>query len=127
MAPLNEAAAKSTKLVKSKSSAVVAVGEGSAKNYQKFKNSTRGKSHSTARKPTPRKKKNVSSKRTLDDNDDVDSSDDSDIDYVPSRSVLRRNVAESEDERISDGAGVESTASCEAMEDELESGMDKVQ
>ena len=41
-APQNEAAAKSTKLVKSKSSAVVAVGGDSAKIYQKFKNSTRG-------------------------------------------------------------------------------------
>ena len=98
MAPRSEAAAKSTKLVKSKSSAGVAVGKDSAQLFQKFRNSTHGKSHSAARKSPARKKKTVSSKRTLDDDNDADTSDDSDADYVPSRSLLRRNVAEFGDE-----------------------------
>ncbi len=80
MAPRCESAAKSTKLVKSKSSAVVAVGGDSAKIYQKFKNSTHRKPHSVARKSTVRKKKTVSSKRTLDDDNNSDTSDDSDAD-----------------------------------------------
>ncbi len=49
------------------------------------------------------------------------------MDYVPSRSLLRRNVAESGDEGISDGSAVEDTGSLDAMEDELEAGIDKVQ
>ncbi len=123
MAPRNEAAAKSTNLVKSKSAAVVSVGGDSAKIYLKFKISTCGKSHLTARKSTARKKKTVSSKRTLDDNNDVDTSDDSDADYVPLRSLLRRSVAESGDERMSDGSAPVNTGSFDAMEDELESGI----
>ncbi len=67
----------------------------------------------------------MSSKRTLDDDNDM--SDNSDSDYVPSRSLLRRNVAESGDERMSDGSAPEKNGSFEAMQDELESGMDKVQ
>ena len=73
------------------------------------------------------KKNIILSKRTLDNDDDVDSSDDLDMDYVPSRSLLRRNVAESGDERMSDGSGVERNGSFDAMKNELESGMDKVE
>ena len=102
MAPRSETATKSTKLVKSKSSAVVSVCGDSLKFFQKFKNSTGGKSNSTARKSTARRKKTVSSKPILDDDIDVETSDKSDADYVPSRSLLRRNVAESRGERMSD-------------------------
>ncbi len=45
--------------------------------------------------------------------------------YVPSRSLLRRNVAESGDERMSGGSGMESTGSFESMEEEVESGMNE--
>ncbi len=126
MAPRNEAAAKSTKLAKSKSSAVVGLGGDSAKLYQKFKNPTRGKSNSTARMSIGRRK-TVSPKRTLDSGDDVDISDDSDADYVPLCCLLRRNVAESGDERMSDGSASENTGGFDAMEDELETGIAIVQ
>ncbi len=85
---------------------------------QKFKNST-------ARKSTAKKKKTVSSKRTLDD--DNDTGDDSDADYVPSRCLLRPNVAESGDEIMCDRSAVENTAGFDAMEDEVKSGMDNGQ
>ena len=103
MASRNETAARSTKLVKSESSAVFSVSGDSVKIYQKFKNLTRAKSNSAARKLIARKKKTASSKRTLDSGDDADISDDSDADYVHSRSLLRRNIAEFGDERMSDG------------------------
>ncbi len=112
-------------MVKSKSSIVVAIGRDNAKINQKFKNSTRGKSNSTARKSTSRKKKTVSSKRTLDG--DSDASDDSDVDYVPSRSLLRRNVAESGDDGIRYGPPVDDTGSLDAIEDDLGARMDQVQ
>ncbi len=105
-APRSGAAEKITKLVNSKRAAVISVGGDSAKISQKFKISPRGKSHSTAKKSTAGKKKNVSSKRTFDYDNDEDTSDDSVADYVPSRSLLRRNVAESGDERMSNGSGV---------------------
>ncbi len=127
MASRNETAAKSTKLVKSESSAIVSVSGDSVKIYQKFKNRTRGKSNSTARNLIARKKKTASSKRTLDSDDDADIGDDSDADYVHSRSLLRRNIAEFGDERMSDGTAPEKTGSFDAMEDELESGIVMVQ
>ncbi len=51
----------------------------------------------------------------------------SDAGYVPSRSLLRRNSAESGEGRISDGSAPENTESFDAMEYELESGIGMVQ
>ena len=117
MVPPNEAAAKSIMLVKSKNSAVFSVGGDSAKFF------SRVKWNSTARKSISRKK-TASSKRAL-EHDDVGMSDDSVVDYVPSRSLLKRNFAESGDERMSDGSAAEDIGSLNAMEDEIEAGIDK--
>ncbi len=59
----------------------------------------------------------------MDDDNDEDMSDNSDADYAPSRSLLRRNVAGSGDERMSDRSAEENTGGLSAMEDELESGI----